>query len=135
DAPRTKRGRSVRPHRKVLATLALITTVVVTAFGSATAQAQPSIPSPPEPGSSTAQPQQRTPPADGAEEGTEGLVDGDPGPARDGEQPGDGGLDISVDFGSEDGDPTKVPSRTVTIILGLTVLALAPSILIMMTSF
>ncbi len=133
DSCRTERH--VRPHRRVLATLALITTVVVTAFGSATAQAQPSIPTPPEPGAAPTQTEPSTPVAPDAEAGTEGLVDGDPGPARDGARSEDGGLDISVDFGSEDGDPTKVPSRTVTIILGLTVLALAPSILIMMTSF
>ena len=121
----------------MLATLALIVTVVVTAFGSAAAQAQPAIPSAPEPGASATQGDPTTPttiPAD--PEGTpEGLLDGSPGPARDGGEAGDGGLDIQVDFGGEDGDPTEVPSRTVTIILGLTVLALAPSILIMMTSF
>lgn len=65
------------------------------------------------------------------------LLDGTPGPARDtgdggGADDGDG-LDISVDFGG--GDGTEEPSRAVTILLGLTVLAVAPSILLMMTSF
>jgi flagellar biosynthetic protein FliP len=131
----------------VLATLALVVTVLVTAFGSATAQAQPSVPSIPEPGAPATQPETSSPatPSDpnspdpaapGADGDQRGLVDGSPGPARDGERKGDGGLDIEIDFGGEEGgDPTEVPSRTVTIILGLTVLALAPSILIMMTSF
>ena len=69
----------------------------------------------------------------------DGPFDGVPGPAEDGTA-GDGSEDLTVNVdlgGGTDGetDPTKVPSRTVTIILGLTVLAVAPSILIMMTSF
>ena len=45
-----------------------------------------------------------------------------------------GNLDINVDLGSSK-KPGEVPSQTVTIILGLTVLALVPSLLILMTSF
>ncbi|MDQ2678146.1 MAG: flagellar type III secretion system pore protein FliP [Actinomycetota bacterium] len=67
------------------------------------------------------------------------LVDGTPGPARDGadgEPSGaaeSGGLNIDVDLGGD--GATEEPSKAVTILLGLTVLAVAPSILLMMTSF
>ena len=122
----------------MLGALALIVTVVVTAFGSATAQAQPSVPEIPEvPGTETTAQTPAAPTTPGDSDAGGGLLDGSPGPARDGaSEDGDGGLDIRLDLGGEEGaDPAEVPSRTVTIILGLTVLALAPSILIMMTSF
>lgn len=63
------------------------------------------------------------------------IFDGDPGPASGDTKTttGGGGVDINVDFGK--GKDGEVPSKAVTIILGLTVLAVAPSILIMMTSF
>ncbi|MHB1137601.1 MAG: hypothetical protein ACYC2O_01510, partial [Microthrixaceae bacterium] len=70
---------------------------------------------------------------DGTEAGT-GPFDGDPGPAGSGDAAEDSGsfkVDIQFDEG-EDGD---APSRTVTILLGLTILAVAPSLLLMMTSF
>ncbi|MGB6056760.1 MAG: flagellar type III secretion system pore protein FliP [Microthrixaceae bacterium] len=64
----------------------------------------------------------------------EGLLDGEPGPAkRDGKGDDSGKLEVNIDLGQ--GNGKEVPSRTVTIILGLTVLAVAPSLLIMMTSF
>jgi flagellar biosynthesis protein FliP len=73
------------------------------------------------------------PSPDGTGEPPDGPFDGTPGPQRRQSTADDGGrIDIDIDLG---GDGTEVPSRTVTIILGLTVLALAPSILIMMTSF
>lgn len=102
--------------------------VLTTALGSATASAQPSDPQ---------LPTVPTAPVTSPESGTddESLFDGAPGPARAGDEGDGGGLDISIDLGGDGEDPTEVPSRTVTIILGLTVLALAPSILIMMTSF
>ncbi len=71
---------------------------------------------------------------DDAEGAETGPFDGDPGPARTGEGAEDSGsfkVDIQFDEG-EDGD---APSRTVTILLGLTILAVAPSLLLMMTSF
>ncbi len=76
-------------------------------------------------------------PGDIASSGDGSLLDGDAGPARQGDD-GDlldagGGLNIDVDLGG-DGE-TEEPSKAVTIILALTVLAVAPSILLMMTSF
>lgn len=74
-------------------------------------------------------------PVPGADGDPDPLLDGTPGPATDdatGDGTGDGGLDITVDLG--DGG-TEEPSQAVTILLGLTVLAVAPSILLMMTSF
>lgn len=63
-----------------------------------------------------------------------GLVDGTPGPSKkDGDGKDSGKLEVNIDLGQGKGN--EVPSRTVTIILGLTVLAVAPSLLIMMTSF
>lgn len=59
--------------------------------------------------------------------GAGSLLDGTPGPS------GDGKLDVSVDLGGN-GESGK-PSQGVVIILGLTVLAVAPSLLILMTSF
>lgn len=98
-----------------------------------TAQAQPEVPSIPSPAAPSADAPLAPVTTTTAPEG--GLLDGNPGPARAGETGGSGSLDINIDLGGDGDDPTKVPSRTVTIILGLTVLALAPSILIMMTSF
>ncbi len=122
--PRALRRRPApTAHRRALTAVALLVVLVVTALGSATAGAQPGPQLPTLPDATADQ---------GDDEGS--LFDGAPGPARDGEE-GDGRLDISVDLGGDGEDPTQVPSRTVTIILGLTVLALAPSILIMMTSF
>lgn len=66
-------------------------------------------------------------------EGTDGPFDGPPGPATEADGTDSSGLEVNIDLG--EGDGTEVPSRTVTILLGLTVLAIAPSILIMMTSF
>ncbi len=74
-------------------------------------------------------------PGDVAADG-ESLLDGVAGPARqgdDGTPIETGGLNIEVDLGG-DGE-TEEPSKAVTILLGLTVLAVAPSILLMMTSF
>ena len=102
--------------------------VRTTALGSATASAQPS-----DPQLQTVPTAPVTSPESGTDD--ESLFDGAPGPARAGDEGDGGGLDISIDLGGDGEDPTEVPSRTVTIILGLTVLALAPSILIMMTSF
>jgi len=69
------------------------------------------------------------------EEAPTGPFDGDPGPARDdadgAEDPGNFKVDIQFD----QGENSDAPSRTVTILLGLTVLAVAPSLLLMMTSF
>ncbi len=71
----------------------------------------------------------------GADEGglIDTLLDGDPGPAKDDSGEDSGKLEVNIDLG--EGKAGEVPSRTVTIILGLTVLAVAPSLLIMMTSF
>ncbi|MGB3412754.1 MAG: flagellar type III secretion system pore protein FliP [Microthrixaceae bacterium] len=64
----------------------------------------------------------------------DGLLDGEPGPAKKDDKGDDSGkLEVNIDLGQ--GTGKEVPSRTVTIILGLTVLAVAPSLLIMMTSF
>lgn len=110
--PRLRAALRRAPRRIVL--LGLFFVVITAMFGSAPAGAQPADPDAPDtPGS---------------------IFDGSPGPAREGED-GDGSLDITIDLGGDGENPTEVPSRTVTIILGLTVLALAPSILIMMTSF
>lgn len=46
----------------------------------------------------------------------------------------DNSLDVTVDLGGS-GEAGEVPSQTVVIILGMTVLAVAPSLLILMTSF
>jgi flagellar biosynthetic protein FliP len=94
---------------------ALVAVVVVLAATwclSGTAAAQS--PTPPQPGIPAA-------PLPGA---------ADPGPASDDE---DQSLDVTVDLnGGADGE---APSQTVLIILGLTVLSVAPSLLILMTSF
>jgi flagellar biosynthesis protein FliP len=65
-----------------------------------------------------------------------------PGPATPGDtgspdrSPGDGdaSFDVQLDLGGQPGEE-GIPSRSVVIILGLTVLAVAPSLLILMTSF
>ncbi len=64
-----------------------------------------------------------------------GVFDGDPGPAGDdgGSTEDTGSFQVDVQF--DQGEDSDAPSRTVTILLGLTVLAVAPSILLMMTSF
>ena len=75
-------------------------------------------------------------PGDVAPSDGESLLDGVAGPASEGDDgtPVEtGGLNIEVDLGG-DGE-TEEPSKAVTILLGLTVLAVAPSILLMMTSF
>lgn len=113
------RPRFPRPSlRHAVALAAGLVLVLITVFGSSPAGAQTTDPDTPEP-----------------IDPIESLLDGSPGPSRAGDGEGDGNLDINIDFGGDGSDPTEVPSRTVTIILGLTVLALAPSILIMMTSF
>lgn len=100
-------------RRSALALLAIATAVVAWLSLSGTAAAQPS--PVPEIPSITAP--------------TPGGV-GDP--ADDGaERPG---LDFSIDVQGL-GEDGEVPSQTVLIILGMTVLALAPSLLILMTSF
>ncbi len=106
----------------------------------ASAQGEPTPPTPPVApsieGGDTATIDPSTP-GDIASSGDGSLLDGDAGPARQGDD-GDllgagGGLNIDVDLGG-DGE-TEEPSKAVTIILALTVLAVAPSILLMMTSF
>jgi flagellar biosynthesis protein FliP len=55
-------------------------------------------------------------------------------PGEDPTVPGDdGGLSFNIDLGGEDGE--GVPSESVVLIIGLTLLSVAPSLVIMLTSF
>lgn len=111
-------------RRSSRAALAVVVLVAATWCLAGTASAQPPTPPAPVPGApatpgTPAAPQVNTPTA---------------GPSL-GDQAGeeDQSLDVTVDLnGGPDGE---APSQTVLIILGLTVLAVAPSLLILMTSF
>jgi flagellar biosynthetic protein FliP len=77
-------------------------------------------------------------PAPGTAEDPGGL-DGTPGPSTDPDPStssadGDSSFDVNIDLGQGE-ESEDIPSRSVVIILGLTVLAVAPSLLILMTSF
>jgi flagellar biosynthetic protein FliP len=103
-------------RRTPIAALAAVVMVAVLWCLSGTAAAQS--PSTPTPTTPTA-PEFETPTASA-------------GPSADGEEE-DQSLDVTVDLnGGKDGE---APSQTVLIILGLTVLSVAPSLLILMTSF
>jgi flagellar biosynthetic protein FliP len=115
--------------------LALIAAVVATMWATtAVASAQePAVPVPP----TIATPSPATP-APGGADGSSGL-DGTPGPDTGSDSASatdedDSSFDVNIDLG-EGGDGEEIPSRSVVIILGLTVLAVAPSLLILMTSF
>jgi flagellar biosynthetic protein FliP len=66
---------------------------------------------------------------------TGGIFDGDPGPADTGDGTAEDTGSFNIDVQFDQGEESDAPSRTVTILLGLTILAVAPSILLMMTSF
>lgn len=112
------------PFRRFFALvgLSLLAVVATWAFDSAVAGAQPAPPAPPTPPSSVVAPQAPTAPG--------GSSSADSG--RD-----DGKASIDVDLGDlgKEPAPGEKPSKSIVVLLGLTILAIAPSLAVMMTSF
>lgn len=117
----------MNPMRRFLALvgLSLLAVVATWAFDSAVAGAAPSQPAPPSPPTSVVAPQAPTPPGSpGSSGSTDSSAD-------------DGKASIDVDLGDlgKEPAPGEKPSKSIVVLLGLTVLAIAPALAVMMTSF
>lgn len=112
------------PFRRFFALvgLTLLAVVATWAFDSAVAGAQVAPPAPPTPPSSVVAPQAPTAP-------------GGSSSADSGSDDGKASIDVDLgDLGKEPG-PGEKPSKSIVVLLGLTILAIAPSLAVMMTSF
>ena len=105
---------AARPRRALVALAVAVLGLVVLTAGPADAQVRPpTVPTPtvPEPGADT---------------------DADAGPGEESAEEDPGRASISIDLGNEEGEP---PDQSVLIILLLTLLSIAPALLMMLTSF
>jgi len=114
----------MRPLRRLLALLglSLLAVVATWALDTSVAGAAPTPPSAPSPPASVVAPQ--VPAAPGPSSSSDTSAD-------------DGKASIDVDLGDlgKEPAPGEKPSKSIVVLLGLTVLAIAPSLAVMMTSF